>query len=158
MAQTSGSQMPTIANGLVYVYSGTTYYREGALICGASCPTSAADITDETGNGMLFALDARSGRQRWSHPAVPFKDFLTIAPETVIEGGVAYVWTTKQGQDTLYALNALSGSELWSYQTGGNFSTHPAVMQGMVYTCLDKDAHEAVDAIQPPGGPPGFSW
>jgi outer membrane protein assembly factor BamB len=81
------SQMPTIANGLVYVYSGTTYYRDGALICGASCPTSAADITDETGNGALSALDARSGRQRWSHPVVPFKDFLTMAPETAIEGG-----------------------------------------------------------------------
>lgn len=138
--------------------SGTTYYKDGALVCGASCPTAAADMTDETGNGTLFALDARSGARRWSHPAVPFKDWLTIAPEAAVEGGVVYAWTTKQGQDTLYALNAVSGSEQWSYQSGGNVSTSLTVVQGIVYTCLEKNALETVAAIAPPGGPPGFSW
>jgi outer membrane protein assembly factor BamB len=152
----TASQRPTIAHGLVYVYSGTAFYQHGGLTCvGAPCPSTPAP---DAGNGTLSALDARTGRQQWSHPAVPLIDpFLTTAPEAAEALGLVYVWTTKNQQDTLYALNAISGREQWSYQTGGSFSTQLTVAQGMVYSSLYEKGRETVEAIQPPGGPPGFS-
>lgn len=153
-AQTISSE-PMIANGLVYVYSGNVISSDGALICAYDpCPTSDANAA----NGILSALDAHSGRQQWSHPAVPFEDQSFIAPEPAVTSGTLYVWTTKNHQDTLYALNAVSGSEQWSYQTRGSFSTSPTVMQGIVYTCLSEGRGESMRVIKPPGGPPGFSW
>jgi outer membrane protein assembly factor BamB len=119
---------PTIANGEVYVY---------------------------TGNGNLSAQDARSGRKLWSHSATPFDDrSIPSEPEPIVESGSVYIRTTQGNNDTLYALNAASGSTQWSYQLSDSFSALPAVAQGIVYAPLDGP----LEAIQPPGGPPGFAW
>lgn len=120
---------PTIANGAVYVY---------------------------TGNGSLSALDARSGRKRWSHPATPFNDQAIYSePEPVVDNGMVYIRTTQSNRDTLYALNAASGRVQWSYQLNSFFASPlPAVARGIVYAPL----YGPLEAIQPPGGPPGFAW
>lgn len=148
------SPEPTIANGTVYIYSGNVFSSGGGLICSYP-PCPSAPYPDGAGNGTLSALDARSGRQEWSHQAVPFIDqSLTFEPKPAVVDGTVYIWTTKSNKDTLYALNAASGSEQWSYQTGGAFSAPPMVVDSIVYASLN----DTLEAIQPPGGPPGFSW
>ena len=124
------SDEPTIAGGTVYL---------------------------STDAGILSALDARSGRQKWTHQAGFFDLATSIVPEPALADGTIYLRTDTSSHDILYAMDAVSGSERWSYQTNGFFLVPFAVAQGMVYGWIDEQHHEMVQAIHPPGGPPGFS-
>jgi outer membrane protein assembly factor BamB len=124
------SDEPMIADGMVYLY---------------------------TAVGMLSALDARSGRQKWTHQGDFFDIGTSVAPEPALADGTIYVRAAVRFDDTLYALDAISGSERWSYHINGYFLTPFVVSQGMVYGWVDKSFNSMVQAIQPPGGPPGFA-
>jgi alcohol dehydrogenase (cytochrome c) len=73
-----------------------------------------------TGDGRLFALDAKTGRELWKvQPAAPEKgEFVSSAPIAV--GGKVFIGTA--GSDwgirgKIFAFDARTGSELWRFDT-----------------------------------------
>ncbi len=73
----------------------------------------------------LYALDAKSGAQRWVYPTE-----LPLGNSPTISDGVAYVG----GLDhRLYAINAITGQELWSFEAVGGFETNPLVVEDKVF-------------------------
>jgi hypothetical protein len=82
---------PSVANGVVYVGS----YDHDATDIGVN-------------NGLLFALDASTGKMLWSYPVgTEVLDSPIVANNVVYAGGY---------NTDFYALNASTGAKLWSYQ------------------------------------------
>jgi outer membrane protein assembly factor BamB len=82
--------------------------------------------------GQVIALDAASGRIRWS---LDLGVWVSAPP--AVEEGVVYVGATNH---VLYALDAGSGVLLWYYPSQGEILASPVVSDGMVYFCADNDS------------------
>ena len=85
--------------------------------------------------GHLYALDAKTGTQRWS---LAFGGAVTETP--VINNGVLYAGAeTAIGSVTsMFAVNATTGTILWQTATKGhNDYTAPLVVNGIVYASFD---------------------
>jgi outer membrane protein assembly factor BamB len=67
-----------------------------------------------TANGALYALDAATGKERWTQPfKVPNAQFLTTP---VLQGGLLLV--APLGTPTqLYGLNPANGQTQWQFPT-----------------------------------------
>jgi outer membrane protein assembly factor BamB len=89
---------PVVANGVVYIGSG---------------------------DGNVYALNARTGAKRWSYPTG-----VSVASSPAVANGVVYI---ASGDGNVYALNARTGAKLWSYPTGNFVDSSPAVANGVVY-------------------------
>lgn len=76
-------------------------------------------------SGVIYALDAASGKQIWSYKAGG-KIFSTPA----IEGNHVVVGCT---DGLIYCLDLNSGKELWSVQCGKSVLGSPAIYKGKVY-------------------------
>lgn len=73
----------------------------------------------------LYALDAKTGAERWVYPTE-----LPLGHSPTLHDGVAYVG----GLDhRLHAVDALTGEGLWTFEAGAGFQTNPLVMDGRVY-------------------------
>ncbi len=82
---------PAVANGVVYVGSYDHYAT-----------------TQTVNNGLLFALDASTGKMLWSYPVgTEVFDSPIVADKVVYAGGY---------NSDFFALNASTGAKLWSYQ------------------------------------------
>ena len=99
-----------------------------------------------SGDGNVYALDAKSGTLKWKFPT---KDVVHSSP--AISNGVVYIGSW---DSFLYALDAHTGQERWRFKTGEDpdvhnqvgFQASPAVVDGVVYIGC-RDAHVyAVDA------------
>lgn len=134
---------PTIANDIIYSGSNRYLYAldasgrqqwafdmEGII---ASSPAVANGIVYVGANdafGHLYALDARSGRQKWQFQQVD--GYIESSP--VVVGGIVYIGSSSASSDgNFYALDALSGSKKWSFQTGGTIESVPVVANNVVY-------------------------
>lgn len=88
-------------------------------------PTGAAPLLDgatlyvSSVGGMVYALDARTGKQKWG---VPFNSPVDGAPALL--DGTLFI-TTENGQ--LVALRASDGVRIWSDKTGGYDFAAPLV-------------------------------
>ena len=69
-------------------------------------------------NTTAFALDARTGDERWHTKLTTSRNPITIAP--AVSGGLVYTSSTGQapgGRGVLYALDAKSGAVRWRFDT-----------------------------------------
>jgi outer membrane protein assembly factor BamB len=74
------------------------------------------------GGGVLHAIDAVTGQERWK------LQIGGILKTPAIADGVVYV-----GAGALYAIDALTGQELWSYRDAGEIEAPPTVEGNYVY-------------------------
>lgn len=101
---------PVVAGGLVYVSS-------------SDADDYSDTPKDESSPGVLYALDAASGTERWKFPTGPSGE------SPAISGGLVYAGDLG---GYLHALDAVSGTERWkcSIEDGAG---PPVVSGGMVY-------------------------
>jgi outer membrane protein assembly factor BamB len=112
-----------------------------------SSPTVAAGVVYfGSGDGHIYAVDARTGVLRWS-----YKTGNVVHSSPAVSGGILYAgsWDTY-----FYALNAATGELEWKFKTGEDPATHlmtgipgsAAVANGAVYFgCRDANFY-ALDA------------
>jgi outer membrane protein assembly factor BamB len=93
---------PAVADGLVYM-AFLNRRRQGSDACNASPGTPGL-------NGLVVALDARTGKLRWRRVIGPSET------SPLVDGGRVYVgdWT-----GTVYALDTKTGRIVWTFRTGG---------------------------------------
>jgi outer membrane protein assembly factor BamB len=129
---------PAVSNGVVYVGSDDAYLYAlnadtGALlwryIAAASIDTAPAVVNGvvyvvSQGPGYLYALNASTGTLLWQYlVSDPFSS-------PALANGVVYFGSW---DGNLYALNATSGKLMWKFKIGTNFSSSPAVANGVVH-------------------------
>jgi len=86
-----------------------------------------------TGEGMLYALDAQTGAERWA-----FETADTIHSSPAVADGTVYVGNM---ESRLYAVDADTGEERWHFQAGIDTAYHnqhglqssPVVANGRIY-------------------------
>ncbi|MGA7828160.1 MAG: PQQ-binding-like beta-propeller repeat protein, partial [Geobacteraceae bacterium] len=98
---------PAVFNGVVYFGSGTLS-KEGGF------------STD----GNLYAVDAKTGQEKWR-----FKTGAILSPPTIADG-VVYIGSI---DNNLYAVDIESGQEKWRFKTEGNIMCSSAISDGVVY-------------------------
>jgi outer membrane protein assembly factor BamB len=81
------------------------------------------------GDGMVFALDGHSGREKWSSR----KGLVGEATPTV--GGGVVCLSNDHGW--LHALDADTGRKAWEFKTGAGVLTSPVISKGVV--CIGSD-------------------
>jgi outer membrane protein assembly factor BamB len=75
-------------------------------------------------DGILYALDAATGEERWRFATdVVFTSSPAVSQETVFAAS---------GQ-SLYALDAGTGIERWRFETSDVLASSPAIAGGLVY-------------------------
>jgi len=149
------------ADGCLYAYAyNVSFPQVGAGIVALLClnASTGAEIwrisvdfvsTDPAvANGMLYiagskgtfyALDAKTGKEIWSYPLIPFP---TRGSPAVYEG-VVYMGSFDHN---VYALNATNGAKIWNYTTGAFIESSPAVANGVVYIGSDDGNFYALNA------------
>ncbi|MEA2511029.1 MAG: hypothetical protein QOJ59_516 [Thermomicrobiales bacterium] len=80
-----------------------------------------------TGDGILFAVDALTGQERWRRDTNVVGDAIA-AP--LVAGGVLYAGLP---DGTFYALDADDGGVRWQYPAGDRSCGAPALIDGIVY-------------------------
>ncbi len=90
-----------------------------------SSPVLAGDMIYVGGDNGLFAVDARTGTQRWY-----FATEHTVESSPSVVDGLVY-FGGKDGY--LYCLDAQTGVERWRFETAGMIITSPLVDEGFVY-------------------------
>src|SRR5262252_5502760 len=155
---------PTVANGLVYVGSGSgvmyaldkrTGDARWTVNLGSPISSSAAVANSlvyvGTRDGRLHALDAATGKQKWwvpTGPTIPFPwghesgDVWTSSP-TVADGLVLF----GGGDGLLYGVSARAGSVLWRARTGGRIRGAPAVADKRAYVGSFDGCVYAIDVV-----------
>jgi outer membrane protein assembly factor BamB len=99
-----------------------------------------------TGEGMLYALDARTGTERWA-----FETQDTIHSSPAVADGTVYVGNM---ESRLYAIDADTGQEQWHFQAGidttyynqHGLQSSPVVADGCVYVGGRDGGLHVVDA------------
>lgn len=155
----------TVSGGMAYALdqTGTLYALDattGKQVW--SAPTGALTTTPAVADGLVYvgtvsngygvaALDARSGKRRWSFTATELVESApTVVDGVVYVGGSAYVSGTSY-PGVLYALDARTGKEHWRAETpqtargAGDLATTPAVANGLVYATSKGGTLYAID-------------
>jgi len=103
--------MPVISNGILYCKSSTG------------------------GGGTLFALDAKTGVQKWIFKTQNFTTpAIAVNGTTFIESGSPYSSLNPTGY--LYAIDSNSGTLKWTFTfpgETGNYHTRPIIVGGLIY-------------------------
>jgi outer membrane protein assembly factor BamB len=129
---------PVVSDGVVYV-SGEVH-------------VSGDDVVSDYAYQFLYALDARSGQEKWrfpwstnaNQPSCP-----AVSDGLVYIGGNngdKYPTTIGSKSEALYALDAESGREIWKFRTSFGVTPSPAVSDGLVYFGTDGGYLYALDA------------
>jgi outer membrane protein assembly factor BamB len=137
--------------GLVAVSAGKLLWQnniepldESANAVNLSQPTLANGILYAAEGGIVYALDAASGLQRWWNP-LPAQANPSACGQPAVAAGVVYL-SCDNGY--LYALNATSGASLWSYAVPGNTEIgRTAVSGGTVYVTTLSAGRDGLAAI-----------
>jgi len=151
---TTGNEVwssPAVANGVVYVGSGTwtdfdiyalnaktgaklwSYDPGGWTLSSPAVADGVVYVGVWTySRGGVYALNANTGQVLWTYPS---NDIYTSSP--TVANGVLYIGTVYS--NSVYALDAKSGRELWSYDTGAFVQSSPAVVNGVLYVSAGGD-------------------
>jgi eukaryotic-like serine/threonine-protein kinase len=153
-----GASSPAVANGGVFF--GTNYTDGGIYalstadgsqlwrvdVGGGSSVDSSPVVADGTvyigsGQGVVFALDAATGKARWQ-VAPAGNTVMSIATNAVVANGVVYVTGVVSGSGSitsttvLWALSAQDGSTKWQYSgiaVSSLVTVSPAADSGTVF-------------------------
>ncbi len=141
--------MPTVANGVVYVgrRDGNVYAHDagtGAMLwsyaaggdLGWSIPAVAnGTVYIGSDDHNLYALKASTGALRWKYVTGG-----EVLSSPAVANRVVYVGSN---DGSLYALNGSTGALIWRYSTGGAiWDASPAVANGVVYiSSYDKNLY-----------------
>ncbi|MBX3062039.1 MAG: PQQ-binding-like beta-propeller repeat protein [Anaerolineae bacterium] len=122
----------------VPVFKGVKWVR--TLESGALAPLYAeGTLYVPLVQGVLLALDAETGRERWRYT----HDSSMISTPIAADGMVYF----GAGKDGLYALQAIDGKPLWSFETDGSiWSSPPILLDSVIYTGSDRGTVYALDA------------
>ena len=135
-----GGNLPTVANGVVYVgrWDGNVFAHDattGAMLwsyaaggdLGWSIPAVAnGTVYIGSDDHNLYALKASTGALQWKY--ITGGDVLS---SPAVANRVVYVGSN---DGNLYALNGSTGALVWRYSTGGPiWDASPAVANGVVY-------------------------
>jgi outer membrane protein assembly factor BamB len=82
-----------------------------------------------SGDGVLHALDAATGAERWTFATGGTYNAAPVAFPAV-DGGIVYVGAPT---GTLFALDAETGTRRWTVTVGGSLTTPLLVYDGLVY-------------------------
>ncbi|HEY7030065.1 MAG TPA: PQQ-binding-like beta-propeller repeat protein [Thermomicrobiales bacterium] len=96
--------------------------------------------------GVLYALDAASGQQRWafdSYSASSSSTGAAIYPSVTVADGLVFLPTI---DGKLYAVDAGTGQPAWTAITTGSVTSNPAVVDGTVYVTTTSGTVAALDA------------
>ena len=117
---TFSSSSPTVANGIIYIGSD---------------------------NGFLYAIDVKTGSQKWRYDLYPTKtDFRDVKGNPVVIDGIVYALSTNSNGSCV-ALDAVTGVKKWSINKAfGNIDASPTVYNGVVYFYLGSKQITAFDA------------
>ena len=101
----SGAKLWSFSTGNLWVYS-TPAVANGVVYVGSYDHFATTDTG--VNSGLLYALDASTGKMLWSYPIGTEVLTSPIVADNVVYAG---------GDNTdFYALNASTGAKLWSYQ------------------------------------------
>ncbi len=89
----------------------------------------AVPAEDGTNTGVLLALDARSGNQRWS---LPLGEPWSYLYSTAADGRLFVETEAGAGQRQLSGVEAATGDRLWDYALTWNLSVRQVVVDGLV--------------------------
>ncbi len=117
-----GWSSPALAGGLVF-----------ATFIGSVLPPCA-----QLPNGAIVALDARTGKIRWSRTIDQSESSPLVAHGTVYFGST---------NGRVYALSAATGKERWSYDTGAPVKASPALDGGRLFVGNYGGNFYALDAL-----------
>lgn len=97
-------------------------------------------ITFGTDGGAIVALDASTGKLKWSYDAgvSDIKSSPVIADGTVIIGS---------NDGSIYALTIEKGDLKWKYSTGDNVESSPSIKNGVVYVGSRDSSFLAIDMV-----------
>jgi outer membrane protein assembly factor BamB len=92
-----------------------------------------------TNGGAIVALDASTGKQKWSYDAgvSDIKSSPVIADGTIIIGS---------NDGSIYALTTEKGNLKWKYSTSDNVESSPSIKNGVVYIGSKDSSFLAIDA------------
>ena len=86
--------------------------------------TAYNNLYISTANG-LYALDAKSGGQKWVYPTeLPLGNSPTVANGRIYVGGFDH---------KLHVIDAITGAGLWTFEASKGFDTNPLVVNDLVY-------------------------
>jgi outer membrane protein assembly factor BamB len=168
-------EMPTVANGMLYVACGYYATRVGAL-CALDAATGALlwehgpegygfFLTPAVSNGVvyaaatvevknndnyivlnnLYALDAATGSLLWQSPLTPTVQQFQFAPTTPAVANGVVYIGSASFPYGMYAIDAHTGRHLWQFRTTAPVSS-PAVANGVVYLSTQDGNLYAFDA------------
>jgi len=104
---------------------------DGAVYVATSKGPDMSHFPDPDAGGYLYALDSRSGRQRWKLSTGFDVTVSSVCPTSpAVSGGLVYF-----GRFSLEAFDAKTGEQQWMCKGAqrGAFRATPAVSQGAVY-------------------------
>jgi outer membrane protein assembly factor BamB len=109
-----------------------------------NAPMVAGDTVYVASNaGIVYAVDARTGRQRWAFDLGSVPQDLTVYAFPTVGQSLVYVAATS---GTMYALNRGDGTVRWSFQAAGQVSASPALVGDTLYFADSGGAVYALDA------------
>ena len=121
--------------GIVYALNATTgalkwsYETEGWNGVWASPAIDSGIVyvaSIQMEHSTVYALNATTGTLVWSY----YQGMGGIHSSPAVANGVVYIYSTDYG---MYALDATTGALIWSIRGGGESSSSPAVVDGMVF-------------------------
>lgn len=83
--------------------------------------------SDGSDSGYLYALDAKTGTQKWKFRAP------AIDSSPAVYGDMVYVSSRDVDNGYVHAMDTKTGSQKWKYTTYGGGQTSPVISDGVVY-------------------------
>jgi outer membrane protein assembly factor BamB len=115
---------------------------KAALPAGIRFPVAAGDAVYVSNGGVIVAVDAATGAERWRFDLEVAPSVAGANPPAVV-GGTVYA---AAHDGTVVALDAVTGVARWSHETNGTVTTAVAVAGGFVFVGTTEGVLYALDA------------
>ncbi len=102
---------------------------------------------DTTANGgVVYAVDVRTGSQKWRYPATGGLDRQTFTTAPLVQDGKVYIGAS---DGKMYILNANDGGFVQTYLTAGPILSSPAIYNDTLLFGSNDDTLYALNVTQP---------
>ncbi len=138
-----------IGGGALFILHRTpSGHLKWSFLTGSWIIASSPVVVDGTvyvgsSNGKVYALDAGSGRPKWSFQTTVYVPGNGIMSSIVVANNLIYV----EGAGRLYALDRGTGRPKWSFPVATNLDCSPVVANGLVYVGAEDGKVYALDAF-----------